>query len=94
MFDPKPEGASKEGWTLTDFVKKRHQQGEVKKAKKEKAQELRIIRTIEPETVNSVTTKNKWEVIDLAVDKRPVGDRGSARTCYPTSPSSRVNASR
>ena len=41
---------------------------EVKKAKKEKAQESRIIRTIEPETVNSVTTKNKWAVIDLAVD--------------------------
>ena len=40
----------------------------MKKAKKEKAQELRIIRTIEPETVNSVTTKNNWEVIDLAVD--------------------------
>ena len=40
----------------------------MKKAKKEKAQELRIIRTIEPETVNSVTTKNKWEVIDLVVD--------------------------
>ena len=29
---------------------------------------MRIIRTIEPETVNSVTTKNKWGVIDLAVD--------------------------
>ena len=68
MLDPEPEGASKEGWTLIDFVKKRRRQGEVKKAKKEKAQELRIIRTIEPETVNSVTTKNKWEVIDLAVD--------------------------
>ena len=62
MLDPEPEGASKEGWTLVDFVKKRRRQGEVKKAKKEKAQELRIIRTIEPETVNSVT------VIDLAVD--------------------------
>ena len=68
MLDPEPEGASKEGWTLIDFVKKRRQQGEVKKAKKEKAQELRIIRTMEHETVNSVTTKNKWEVIDLAVD--------------------------
>ena len=52
MLDPKPEGASKEGWTLIDFVKKRRRQGEVKKAKKEKAQELRIIRTIEPETVS------------------------------------------
>ena len=68
MLDPEPEGASKEGWTLIDFVKKRRQQGEVKKARKEKVEELRIIRTIEPETVNSVTTKNKWEVIDLAVD--------------------------
>ena len=68
MLDPEPEGTSKEGWTLIDFVKKRRRQGEVKKAKKEKTQELRIIRTIEPETVNSVTTKKKWEVIDLAVD--------------------------
>ena len=68
MLDLEPEGASKEGWTLIDFVKKRRRQGEVKKAKKEKAQELRIIRTIEPETVNSVTTKNKWEVVDLTVD--------------------------
>ena len=53
---------------MIDFVKKRRRQGEVKKAKKEIAQELRIIRTVEPETVNSVTTKNKREVIDLAVD--------------------------
>ena len=53
---------------MIDFVKKRRRQGEVKKAKKEKPQELRVIRTIEPETVNSVMTKNKWEVIDLAVD--------------------------
>ena len=68
MLDPEPEGASKEGWTLINFVKKRRQQGEVKKAKKGEAQELRIIRTIEPETVISVTTKNKWEVIDLALD--------------------------
>ena len=68
MLDPEPEGASKEGWTFIDFVKKRRRQGEVRKAKKEKAQELRIIRTIEPETVNSVTTKNKWEVIDIALD--------------------------
>ena len=71
MLDPELEGASKEGWTLIDFVKKRRRQGEVKKAKKEKAQELRIIRTIEAKTVNSVTTKNKWDVIDLA----RVGDR-------------------
>ena len=52
MLDPEPEGASKEGWTLIDFVNQRRRQGEVKKA----------------ETVNSVTTKNKWEVIDLALD--------------------------
>ena len=68
MLDPEPEGASKAGWTLIDFVKNRRRQGEVKKVKKEKAQELRIIRTRKPETVNSVTTKHKWEVIDLAVD--------------------------
>ena len=47
---------ARRGWTLIDFVKKRRQQGEVKKARKKKAQEF------------SVTTKNKWEVIDLAVD--------------------------
>ena len=58
--------ASKEGWTLIDFVKKRRRQGEVKKAKKEKAQELSAPSS--PRRSNSVTTKNKWEVIDFAVD--------------------------
>ena len=68
MLDPEPEGASKEGWTLIDFVRKRRRQGEVKKAKKEKESSGVEDHPHHPEMVNSVTTKNKWEVIDLAVD--------------------------
>ena len=93
MLDPEPEGASKEGWTLVDFVKKRRRQGEVKKAKKEKAQELRIIRTIEPETVNSVTTKNNWEVIHFAVDSG-ASETVISEDMLPNIPIKQVDASR
>ena len=93
MLDPKPEGASKEGWTLIDFVRKRRREGDMKKAKKEKAQELRIIRTIEPETVNSVTTKNKWEVIDLAVDSG-ASETVISKDMLPNIPTKQGDASR
>ena len=62
MLDLEPEGARKEG-TLIDFVKK---------AKKEKAQELR---TIEPDTVNSVTTKFQVGSHRPRGGQRRVGDR-------------------
>ena len=64
MLDPELEGASKKDWTLIDFVKKRRRQGEVKKAKKEKGQELRIIRTIERRrsTVSRPRTSGKSSI--------------------------------
>ena len=54
---------------------------------------MRIIRTIEPETVISVTTKNKWEVIDLAVDSG-ASETVISEDMLPNIPIKQENASR